>query len=282
MDPTQIEVDGARIAVWERPGLDPAVLFCHATGFHARCWDAVTDHLVQRSICLDMRGHGRSSKPEPPIPWRRFGEDVAAATAKLGIKGAVGVGHSMGGHSLALAAALAPEAFSQLVLIDPVILPEKAYTGPETAPHYARKRRNRFESWQVMLERYGGRSPYDRWDRQVLSDYCEYGLLPAPDGEGFVLACPPDIEGSIYEQHSAPESNIHAEIARVTAPVTVIRSPLLFDNSAASDMLASPTTPDLASRFASGRDVVAEYSHFIPMEAPEWVADQILRILPTR
>jgi lipase len=277
-----IEVNGARIAVWDRPGLEPAVLYCHATGFHARCWDSVGDHLMQRSIAVDMRGHGRSQKPEPPIPWRQFGEDVAGLARAMNLKGVVGVGHSMGGHSIALAAALEPEAFSQLVLIDPVILPEAAYVGPVKQPHFARKRRDRWKSWQEMAGRYRDRTPFNTWDEQVLNDYCEYGLLPAPDGDGFVLACPPDIEGAIYEYSQAVESNIYPELARVNVPVTVIRSPRPFVEGPATDMMASPTAPDLAARFRNGRDIVVEYSHFIPMEAPEYIADQIIKVLPPR
>ena len=42
------------------------------------------------------------------------------------------------------------------------------------------------------------------------------------------------------------------------------------------DLAASPTAPDLASRFAHGRDIVLpEASHFIPMEEPELVAEEI-------
>jgi hypothetical protein len=41
--------------------------------------------------------------------------------------------------------------------------------------------------------------------------------------------------------------------------------------------MASPTAPDLASRFSNGRDLLVDYSHFIPMEAPEFVAEQILQ-----
>ena len=39
---------------------------------------------------------------------------VAALVRELKFTGVVGVGHSMGGHAIALAAALAPEAFTRL------------------------------------------------------------------------------------------------------------------------------------------------------------------------
>jgi lipase len=280
MGPRFLKVDEVELAVWERPGLNPAILLCHATGFHAHCWDAVTDHLgPQRCISVDLRGHGQSTKPDPPISWRDFGNDVANLARQLELKDAIAVGHSMGGHSITLAAALAPEAFSHLLLIDPVIMPEAFYIGPITEPHFARRRRNRWSSWQEMLERFRGRPPFDRWDEQVLHDYCEYALVPAPDGDGFVLACPPEIEGSIYEQSRAQEANIYPEIAKVKIPVTIIRSPGQFVPGPEANMNASPVAPGLASKFANARDIPVEYSHLIPMEAPVFVADQILRIL---
>jgi lipase len=280
MGPRFLEVNGARIALWERPGVEPAIFLCHATGFHGRCWDAVTDHVgAQRSIAVDLRGHGRSSKAEPPVAWRQFGLDVAEIVSQLGLKGAIAVGHSMGGHSITLAAALVPDAFSRLILVDPVIMAEEAYAGPITEPHFARRRRNRWASWQEMFESYRNRAPFDAWDEQALRDYCEYGLLPAPDGEGCVLACPPELEGSIYEQSCAREANIYPEIAKVAAPVTIIRSPRPFVLKPVMAMSGSPAAPDLASKFANAQDRVVDYSHFIPMEAPELVADQILKAL---
>jgi lipase len=280
LGPRYLHINHAQTALWERPGLDPPILLCHATGFHARSWDAIVELVPgRRCIAMDMRGHGRSTKPEPPISWRMFGTDVAEVASQLNLRGAIAVGHSMGGHSIVLAAALAPDAFSQLLLLDPVILPEAAYTGPITEPHFARKRRNRWTSWHEMLDRFRSRPPFNRWNERVLRDYCEYALLPAPDGDGLVLACPPEVEGSIYEQSRARESNIYPEIAAVRIPVTIVRAAAQRTDAPAMDMNASPTAPGLASQFAQAEDVVVEHSHFIPMEAPEFVADRIARML---
>jgi lipase len=278
-----VTLNGINLALWERPGRPPAVLLCHATGFHARCWDAIVEVLADlHAIAIDMRGHGHSDKPEPPIPWRCFGEDVAAVARRLELRGAIAVGHSMGGHSVTLAAALAPEAFSQLILFDPVILPEPAYTGPYTEPHFARKRRNRWPSPAAMFENFRNRPPFSAWDQRVLRDYCEFGLLPAPDGGGFMLACPPQIEGSIYEQSRAREANIYPEIARVKIPVRIVRSHIAYRSDPPMNMLASPTAPGLHTRFAHASDRVVNHSHFIPMEAPALAAAEILAAVTRR
>jgi pimeloyl-ACP methyl ester carboxylesterase len=274
--PEYVAVAAGALAIWERPGHGPAVLLCHATGFHARCWDQVIARLAgQRSVAVDMRGHGRSFKPSPPYSWRRIGEDIAQLCLALGLRGAVGVGHSMGGHSVALAAALAPQAFSSLVLIEPVILAEHEYGRGPRAPHFARKRRNRWKSPEEMFARFRDRDPFRQWDSAVLRDYCNYGLLPAPDGDGFVLACPPEVEASVYENSTASDANIYSEIADVVVPVQVIRSTRKRRDREPMDMMGSATAPDLASRFRQGQDTQVEYSHFVPMEAPGWIANQI-------
>lgn len=277
---SRIAVNGVEIALWEWPGDDPPVFFCHATGFHARCWDQVIAHLPRRHCyAIDARGHGHSSKPAPPYAWRDFGRDIAEIASHVHLSGAVGVGHSMGGHAVTLAAALRPATFSALLLIDPVIRSRGSYVGPWQRAQFVAKRRNHWASPQEMFERFENRPPFDNWDRAALRDYCEYGLTPADDG--FVLACPPEIEAAIYENSPVPESNIYPEIASVKIPVHVVR--LVKYTDPAEIMRGSPTTPDLASHFAHATDLsIADYSHFVPMEAPALAAKWIREVLAGR
>jgi pimeloyl-ACP methyl ester carboxylesterase len=274
---SRVEVNGVEIAVWAWPGAGRPVLFCHAAGFHARAWDQVIAHLPGlHCYAFDARGHGMSSKLPPPYPWRNFGGDAAAIAELLGLKDALGVGHSLGGHAITLATALRPGAFAGLLLIDPVIRPKDQYTGPWSKAAFVAKRRNRWESREAMFESFKDRAPFNAWDRAVLRDYCEFGLLP--DGEDFVLACPPAVEAAIYEASPAVESNIYPEIAAIQVPVHVVRAGRYRDP--ANVMGMSPTAPDLASHFVRGRDTcLADYSHFIPMEAPELTAKLVLDAL---
>ena len=269
----RFKLNGIELALWEWPGDDPAVFLCHATGFHARCWDQVIAHLPGRHcFAIDARGHGHSSKPAPPYRWRNFGGDVAALATQLDLSGAIGVGHSMGGHCVTLASALRPATFSALLLLDPVIRNPNQYTGPWTQAQFVAKRRNRWTSPQEMYERFENRQPFDAWDKKVLRDYCEYGLLR--DGDGFVLACPPEVEAGIYENSPAPESNIYPEIATIEIPVHIVRAGKKLDP--ANFMAQSPTAPGLASSFKHATDFSdTDHSHFIPMEAPALTAQWI-------
>jgi hypothetical protein len=126
-----------------------------------------------------------------------------------------------------------------------------------------------------MFASFKDRLPFCTWDSAVLRDYCAHGLVPAADGNGYVLACPPEIEASIYEASTLDDANINDRLGMIEAPVTVIRAPRFMPPQGPMDMTASLTAPDLSTRFQHGRDVVVPHSHFIPMEAPALVADHI-------
>ena len=128
-----------KLAVWEWPGEAPTLLFAHATGFHGRMWDHIARRFPRsRALALEFRGHGRSTIPAPPIPWTLFAQDVLSVARHFGLRGVIGVGHSMGGHSLVSAAIHNPGIFSALVLVDPVIFPPRITTSRRPMPDTSR------------------------------------------------------------------------------------------------------------------------------------------------
>jgi lipase len=278
----KIGTNGHNLAVWHRGAQsEHPYYFVHATGFHARCWDKVIKHLPEHdSYAIDLPGHGLSDRTEPPLKWRNAGSDVANVALDLNIRKAIGIGHSMGGHSLCLAAIKAPELFSALILIDPVILKGKFYRKigdkvPAYAEHPVAKRRNHWVSHEDMFERFKEKPPFNRWDASVLRDYCSYGVVAAPDGRGFELACPPLLEASIYVESSSPEAIIYGELSKIDVPVLIIRLGEEWNDSKMNfDM--SPTNPNLAFYFKNAKDVhIAECTHFMPMERPDLLAEKI-------
>jgi pimeloyl-ACP methyl ester carboxylesterase len=263
------------LAVWDWPGDSPPLLFAHATGFHGRCWDQIARHFPGRRIVApDLRGHGRSSKPAPPYEWPLFGEELGEVATQLDLMDAIGVGHSMGGHAIVTASARHPERFRSLLLIDPTIFEPEYYGQPQRYDSsFIRKRRNLWQSPDEMFERFHARPPFSSWRAEALRDYCDYGLLPSAGG--YVLACPPDVEAAIYSRSNAPASDPYRLIATIAQPVTVMRARHRSDRDR-FDLTASPTTPDLARKFARGRDLLLnDQSHFIPMEAPELVVREL-------
>ena len=109
-------------------------------------------------------------------------------------------------------------------------------------------------------------------------DYCRFGIVP--DGDGFVLGCPPEVEAAIYVGSAGRD--IREIIRRVTAPVVVLRAKARSSptqrtpDTGAMDFARSPTWPQLAAAFANGRDIHhPELTHFMPMQAPDLVASHI-------
>jgi pimeloyl-ACP methyl ester carboxylesterase len=263
---------------WGRSGA-PVVLLVHATGFHARCWDQIVAALPDdfRVIAVDMRGHGRSEKRGPYL-WDNFAADLHELIQGLDLRDAIGVGHSMGGHCITQVAGRIPEAFSRLLLVDPVILDPQAYLTnrhlgfASAEDHPVARRRNDWSSWQEMYERFRVRHPFSRWHPAVLEDYCRFGLLPVADGQGCELACPPLVEASIYLGNS--ETDLYDLLPTVRQPVVVLRAPPRGpEDREIMDFSKSPTWPGLAAAFARGRDLLlSDHTHFIPMEDPALVA----------
>ena len=274
----KIRTNGVQLAYFERgqPAPEhPTLLFVHATGFHGRIWDRVIEPLGDlHSIALEQRGHGRSEKVKIGH-WRVVGEDVAALIEALQLRRIIGVGHSMGAHALVQAAATT-SAIDRLVLLDPTIMAPEMYAGPATPMeldggiHPAAKRRNAFASVEEMMQRLANKSAFPLFDPQVFRDYCGHGLLPAPDG-GLQLACPPEIEASVYRA-SRSNPDIFASVDKVDVPVLVVRAKAPQGARGIMDFASSPTWPGLAGRFKQGREIHRpDTTHFIPMQIPDEV-----------
>ena len=280
----RVTVRGVDLAYfeWGNPA-GPTVLMLHATGFHARCWDGVVRSLGDdhRVIAVDQRGHGRSDK-RGPYEWSEFGADAAALVDELDLEEVVGVGHSMGGHAVTQAAAQRPHRFRALLLIDPVILDPTVYADhpmfASAEAHPVARRRNRWQSVEEMFDRFADRHPFNLWDPAVLLDYCRFGLLA--DGDGFELACPPLVEASIYQGSAGRD--IGDAIRTLPHPVAVLRAQGRDADTRGTgtmDFARSPTWPGLAAAFPNGRDIHhPELSHFIPMQRPDLVAEEVRKL----
>lgn len=259
---------------WGTPSDRPSLLLLHATGFHARVWDATIAALPDdlHIVAPDLRGHGRSFRPERIDDWQLLADDLVGLVEQAFDGPLVGVGHSMGGVTLVRLAAVMPGRFARLLLVDPVIATADFYAHPlpgGAQDHPIARRRGRWESPDAMIAAFAARAPYSQWVPQVLEEYCRHGLLPQEDG-GYALACPPLLEASIYA--SAAHNDPAAAVAAVTCPVTVLRA-RSGERSGKLDFSVSPTDPALASRFREGRDLHwPDVSHFIPMEVPDRLA----------
>jgi len=281
-EPTEFPVDigDVELSVFEWSGAGDPALLLHATGFHSRCWNQVIERLPGRHIyAVDLRFHGGSGD-SGKVDWNVLAEDIHLLIDKLDLNNVVGVGHSIGGHLIARAAAQEPGRFKHLVLIDPVIMSRERYAqmeaysaGIEATDHPVSRRKNQWRDAEEMYQRFVGRAPFNTWQPQVLRDYCDYALRPANEDAVRQLACDPINEASVYLNQRGNEA-IHAELPKITTPVTLLRAPP--GAPGAADLSTSPTWPDLAGALAQCEEVfLPELNHFIPMQDPALVARYI-------
>ena len=218
-----VRVLGIKLTYYEwraKPGnQEPPIVIAHATGFHGRCYSAIAEAFPDRRvISLDLHGHGQS-EGEPIDDWRTISDEVCAFLDQIRIRRAIGVGHSMGAHTLLQCASERPEAFSRLVLFDPVILPPEYYADSSAlftsdAPHPTIRRKRDFTSIEAMKERFATRDPYNLFEPRVFDDYCRFGVVEQPNGS-VELACKPEMEASVY---SASRSNATIHETASNAP----------------------------------------------------------------
>jgi pimeloyl-ACP methyl ester carboxylesterase len=264
--------NGIDLAVheWASDGAGAPLVFAHATGFHGRVFDTIIRAFPDHpTYAIDLRGHGQSHAA-PISDWRMVASDVAEFLAQANINDAVGIGHSMGAHTLLQVAADQPGRFAKLVLFDPVILAPEFYARGEplyTAdnPHPAIRRKRDFASPEAMIERFRDRDPYNLFDPRVFADYCHFGLAPALSGEGMELACPPEVEASVYAS-SRSNGAVLTAARRVDIPVLVVRAKA----TSLTDFKSSPTWPELANILPQGTDLHRpDMTHFHPFEDPD-------------
>lgn len=260
---------GLAVHQWAAPLGKAPLVFAHATGFHGRVFDAIIEQFpAHPAHAIDLRGHGQSGGG-PISDWRQVASDVADFLEQAGITGAVGIGHSMGAHTLLQVAADHPGVFSRLVLFDPVILAPEFYAPGQPLytdenPHPAVRRKRDFASADAMIERFASRDPYCLFDARVFEDYCRFGLVSAASGEGMELACSPEVEASVYASSRSNPGVLDAA-RKVAIPVLVVRA----KHTDLNDFKSSPTWPELAAILPHGTDLYRpDRTHFHPLEDP--------------
>jgi pimeloyl-ACP methyl ester carboxylesterase len=112
--------DGESLAYVERGSRSgPAVVLIHGYTDNARDWVPMLPYLSKRDrlILVDIRGHGRSSKPECCYTRIDFAYDIKLLLDALGVRKADIVGHSLGSIIAQTFAEYWPERTAHVVLI---------------------------------------------------------------------------------------------------------------------------------------------------------------------
>ncbi|MFJ3499198.1 MULTISPECIES: alpha/beta fold hydrolase [unclassified Streptomyces] len=116
-----VEAPAGRLHLVEQ-GTGPLVLLVHGFPESWYSWRHQLPALAAagyRAVAIDVRGYGRSSKPEATEAYRMLGlvEDNVAVVRALGEESAVVVGHDWGSNIAATSALLHPEVFRAVGLL---------------------------------------------------------------------------------------------------------------------------------------------------------------------
>jgi len=116
--------DGVRLAYEEAGTGDPAMVFVHGWSCNLSHFAPQVEHFSRshRCISVDLRGHGGSDAPEQDYTIDGYAQDVAWMCDQLGVRGAVLVGHSMGGAIVLAIGAARPDLAAAVAMCDPAIL----------------------------------------------------------------------------------------------------------------------------------------------------------------
>jgi pimeloyl-ACP methyl ester carboxylesterase len=222
---------GVRIAVHDFGGPDdpaaPVLLFSHATGFHGSVWEPVAHHLIDQFHCqaIDYRGHGLTETPaNASLAWPKMGDDaeVVLGSDLLGPGRQIhGIGHSMGGAALVLAAGRRPASFRSLWLYEPVIV------GPGVLPGFdasnpmadaAARRRSSFASYEEAIRHFSVKPPLDQLHPDALVAYVRGGFALQANGS-VTLRCSPATEAAVFR--GAADSGAWNVLPDLEMPVAV-------------------------------------------------------------
>ena len=126
--------DGGSVPASDGAGR-PAFVLVHGLASNARLWDGVAGRLRSSGhpvATVDLRGHGRSSKPDGPYDVPTVADDVATVLAVLGYDRPLVAGQSWGGNVVLELATRHPEAMRGIACIDGGWLePSRVFPGWE-------------------------------------------------------------------------------------------------------------------------------------------------------
>lgn len=267
-----------------------AALWLHATGFNAMTYQSILAPLGLRTKvqAVDLRGHGRSTLPAVPRKmksWKRYRDDVIEfLDREAPTKPIVIGGHSMGATVALMVAGARPEKIAGIVLVDPVIFMPAVYRNRHLWPfgvamhpvaRKSRKRRAVFGSQKEIIETYTDKETFKSWREPFLFDY----LLDAfdrtdggdieSDEQTWKLLCQPKWEAATFmAQRNRPWGAL-GKVKKHKIPISVLRPEhgSLLSDKVAARMLRKCPQMVLKER--------ANTSHFLPMEAPYDVRDQL-------
>jgi pimeloyl-ACP methyl ester carboxylesterase len=267
----RVDVDGVGIE-YEVTGQGRPVVLLHGFPDSGRLWRHQVPALAEagfRVIVPDLRGYGRSDKPQPIEAYSIvfLAADVLAVLADLEIDRAHVVGHDWGAALAWGLAALAPDRVDHLAVL--------SVGHPAT---FRRTPRQREKSWYMLLFQFPGIA--ERWLAD--NDWANFRTWSHhPDAEQVIA----DLEanGSLTPGLNWYRANVPPE-SWVAPPLTLplVRAPTMGVWSTADMALTEVQMTDSAQNVAGSwrYERLDGPGHWMQLEAPEVLNALLLDFLP--
>ncbi|MCG6658721.1 alpha/beta hydrolase [Halomonas campisalis] len=254
----------------------PRLIFAHANGFPGMSYRSLLAPLAERFDVhpVDRLGH----HPDYPVGrnWLALREELLDHLPDSG-EPVVGVGHSMGGVLMAMAAERAPQRFRCVVMLDPPLMLGLDAWSMKVAKRFgfvdrvtpAGKTLGRRAVWpdrHTMGHYLRRRGLFRRFTEQALHDYIEGGTRLRDDGQAELLF-DPAVEVEIFR-------HLPDHLSRLPRR---LRVPFGLLAGSESELI----TPARRRRLLRHGICLAQVpgTHMFPMEHPEQTREALLAML---
>ena len=251
--------------------------FLHANGYPPECYKPLLELLKSQYHVFGMklRPLWPDSKIEDVKDWHPFSDDLLRFLTTGGHGPVIGVGHSIGGIVTLRAAMRAPDKFSALVLLDPVLFPPSRLiawniaraTGFGEKAHPliagAKRRRKTFDDLESIFRGYRSRSIFRYMSDENLKIYIE-GITQQKSDGGYELIFSPEWESHIYLT-GLRDFDLWRGLPKLEVPTLIIRgaeTDTFFENSA---RLVKQKQPKVKI------ETLEKSTHILPLERPQEV-----------
>lgn len=236
-------------------------------------------------VLFDVRNHGQNPLQGPENHrWEVFRDDFEriyhAIQDHFGEAPTAGAFHSLSSIASLDQVLTHGDRWNPFVLIDPPIFPPRGHALVEMEERnmaemsaLARRRPQRYPSEQAFADQLAGRAAFARWVPGAHLLFAQSTLRPDPEGDGYVLCCPREMEGQVFVTNVDP--TLWPRAGEIAAPTKVI---------GADPRLEFQHSPSILSRaFAEeqGLDytMIADTTHFLQIERPEAACEALTAFL---
>ena len=265
------------VCFWKGPNDAPILHWAHANGFNGRTYDRLLSKLTDNFniYAWDMPGYGMTEKGQfydkvNPVLGNSY--DLEALISELNKKHKRKIllgGHSIGGSLSLMVSKYINEKISGLILADPVVINyHYQYLTKYLSPFgydsstlkltkQALKKRDRWDSFETVLNSYTNRGIFSTWKEGFLKDYLLGGTKS--DKNGTYLSCRPEIEAASFKN---TEIVATPKIIKGTSvPIALLVAEIGSTTASLASFKRLPNLKKLET-FESG-------THFFPMEQPD-------------